>query len=157
MTPERIKYFLRSFYESYIQTCYDGYEVNYDSKNEPNEDLERYNIEDYFIKHLDIYIENCNFMKEYEMIYNPLLFNLKKEDNPEVFNDLQIFFIENIQLFLHTILESALNTLVVKEQKVKELKLFMKAIDNKTIKLLAIIDDAEDKMKASNVLPPAMG
>ena len=155
MTPERIKTFLRCFYEEYIITCYEGYEA--DADDALVEKMEQYDVQGYFIKNLDIYIENSDFMKEYSIIYNTKLFGSTKEQNPEPFNDLQIFLIENIQLFLHTILEAAINSYVLKDSKIKELKLFIKPIDNKTIHLLNLIDSTEGKMKNINVLPPAMG
>ncbi len=156
MTPERIKLFLRCFYEEYIEASYQGYEVDTESEA-LTEQLGKYDVNRYYLKHLDIYIETGDFMKEYAMIYNPSLFSISKEAEPESFNDLEIFLIENIQLFLHTILEAAVNSQILKNSKVKGLKLYMNPIDNKSLKLVELVDDAEKKMKLLNVLPPAMG
>ncbi len=155
MTPERIRFFLRCFYEQYILDCYQGYEVDSDQEG-LTENLNKYDINGYFIKYLDIYVENTDFMKEYALLYNPILFNSSREQKPEDFNELQIFLIENIQLFLHTILEAAINS-QLKPSKAKGLKLHIKPIDNKEIKLISLIDKAEEKMKELNVSPPAMG
>ena len=155
MTPERIKLFLRCFYEQYITDCYQGYDVESDLES-LSENLGKYDINGYFLKYLDIYIENADFMKEYAVLYNPALFDSAREQKPEDFNDLQIFLIENIQLFLHTILEAAINT-QLKTSKVNGLKLYMKPIDNKSIRLLDLIDKAEKKMTKLQILPPAMG
>jgi hypothetical protein len=155
MTPERIKFFLRCFYEQYILDCYQGYDVDSDQES-VTENLGKYDINGYFLKYLDIYVENADFMKEYPILYNPGLFDISREQKPEDFNELQIFLIENIQLFLHTILEAAINT-QLKTSKINGLKLYMKPIDNKDIKLLDLIDKAEKKMTKLQVLPPAMG
>ncbi|HVD97497.1 MAG TPA: hypothetical protein VNB90_04775 [Cytophagaceae bacterium] len=155
MTPERIKLFLRCFYEYYIDKVFEGFEA--DADDGQTSKLEQYDVKGYFLKNLDIYIENCDFQKEYAKIYNPELFSISKEQNPEAFNELEIFLIENIQLFLHTILEAAINNLILKDTKIKELKIYLKPIDNKTIKLVNIVDAAEKKMKDLNVWPPAMG
>ena len=157
MTPERIKLFLRCFYERYVSDCYVGYDVESDTENGLSEKMEHYNVQDYFIENLDIYVENCDFLKEYTVLYNPALFNILKEENPEPFNELQIFLIENIQLFLHTILEAAINSYVLKTSKIKELKLYIKPIDNTSVCLLDLIDGAENNMKKLNVSPPAIG
>jgi hypothetical protein len=155
MTPERIKLFLRCFYEQYILDCYQGYDVDTDQES-LSENLGKYDINGYFLKYLDIYIENTDFMKEYSVLYNPALFDVSREQNPEVFNELQIFLIENIQLFLHTILETAINT-QSKTSKINGLKLYMKPIDNKSIRLIELVEKAEKKMTKLQVLPPAMG
>ncbi len=155
MTPDRIKFFLRSFYQAYILSCYERYEIEAD--NELEKKVEQYDIQGYFFKNLDIYVENCDFLKEYQTLYNPKLFAIKKEDDPELFNDLQIFLIENIQLFLHTILETGINSYLLKTTKIKGIKLYMKVIDNTNIKLIELIDQAEEEMKNKNILPPAMG
>ncbi len=156
MTPERIKLFLRCFYEAYTEASYQGFEA--DIENDVlTQQLENYDVNSYFLKHLDIYVQSVDFMKEYDRIYNPALFSIAKEANPEAFNDLEIFLIENIQLFLHTILEAAINTQLLKDEKVKGLTLYMKPVDNKSLKLVELIDEAEKKMKDLNVLPPAMG
>ncbi len=157
MTPDRIKLFLRCFYEAYIEKCYEGFEIESDDNPEISRKMNAYDVQGYFIKNLDIYTENSDFLKEYTIIYNPVLFNIKKEDNPELFNELQIFLIENIQLFFHTILEAVINSYVLKDSKIKGLKLFVKAIDNKNIKLIDLIDASESTMKKLNVSPPAMG
>ena len=157
MTPERIKFFLKCFYEEYINQCYQGYDIESDVKKELSKKMENYDIEGYFVKNLDIYVENCDFMKEYSILYNPLLFSIKKEDNPELFNELQLFLIENIQLFLHTILESAIKAYLANDSNATGIRVFIKAIDNKNSKLIDLIDLAEENMKKNNILPPAMG
>ncbi len=157
MTPNRINLFLRCFYEAYILECYLQFKIESDKEKELSEKLENYDVTGYLIKNLDIYVENCDFLKEYTILYNPVLFNVKKESNPELFNELQIFLIENIQLFLHTILETAINSYILKESKIKSLKLYLKPIDNRTVSLIDLIEIAENKMKILNILPPAMG
>jgi len=156
MTPERIKLFLRCFYEAYILDCYQGFEIEDDTENWSKK-MDQYNISGYLIENLDIYIENCDFLKEYSIIYNPVLFDSKKETNPELFNELQISLIENIQLFLHTILEAVINSQILKTSKVKGLRLYIAAIDNKKIYLLNLVEKAEEQMKKLHVHPPAMG
>jgi hypothetical protein len=157
MTPDRIKLFLRCFYEFYVLECYERFEVEATENKELSEKMENYDVQGYLIKNLDIYTENCDFLKEYSIFYNPVLFDLKKEANPELFNELQIFLIENIQLFFHTILEAAINSYVLKDSKITGLKLYVKPIDNKNIRLIDLIDKAENTMKGLNVSPPAMG
>jgi hypothetical protein len=157
MTPDRIKLFLRCFYECYVVDCYEGYDIESDPEQGLSEKMNNYNVQGYFIENLDIYVSHCDFMKEYSILYNPALFTILKKENPEPFNELQIFLIENIQLFFHTILEAAINSYVLKTSKIKGLKLYMKPIDNTTIRLLDLIDTTENNMKKLNVLPPAMG
>lgn len=156
MTPERIKAFLKSFYEVYVLDCFEGFEVA-SSTDEMAKKMEQYDVKAYFLNHLEIYVESIDYQKEYNRLYNNTLFYASRDNNPEVFNELEIFLIENIQLFLHTILEAGLNTHVSKDKKVEDLKIFLKPIDNKSIKLLELIDKAEEKMKVLQILPPAMG
>jgi hypothetical protein len=157
MTPERIKLFLRCFYKHYILECYEGYDIDANENGDLQAKMERYDVNGYFLRHLDIYIENTDFMKEYALIYNPALFNISKESNPEAFNELQIFLIENIQLFLYAILEAAINANILKNSQVNGLRINIKPIDNKSIMLLKLIDKAEDEMKNLGISPPAMG
>jgi hypothetical protein len=157
MTPERIKLFLRCFYKNYILECYEGYDMDADKNGDLQEKMEHYDVTGYFLKHLDIYVDNTDFMKEYALLYNPALFNAQKESNPEVFNELQIFLIENIQLFLYAILEAAINSYILKTSKVNNLRLRIKPIDNKTVELVKLIDLAEGEMKNMGISPPAMG
>ncbi len=157
MTPDRIKLFLRSFYECYIIDCYQGYKVASESAAEVSEKMDHYNVEGYFIENLDIYVENCDFLKEYNLLYNPALFNIAKEANPELFNELQLFLIENIQLFLHAMLEAAIHSYVAESSQSVEFEFYIKPIDNKNIRLIDLIDAAEAAMKKMNYLPPAMG
>jgi len=156
MTPERIKNFLSFFYKSYIHNSYIGFELKY-KDDDLIQKLENYDIQNYFIQHLDIYIENTDFLKEYNLIYNARLFYISKENAAEEFNDLEIFLIENIQLFLHTIFESAIQKLILKENK--EIGIFLKftPIDNKSCKLIDLITEAEENMKTAGINPPAMG
>jgi hypothetical protein len=156
MTPERIKLFLRCFYEEYVRTVYQGFEAETETE-ELARQLNDYDVHSYFLNHLDIYVQHCDFMKEYSFIYNPAIFDISKEKQPETFNELELFLIENIQLFLHTILEAAINTYIVKTSTIKGLKIFVKPIDNKSIKIVDLVDKAEKRMKELNVLPPAMG
>ncbi|HSZ26310.1 MAG TPA: hypothetical protein VK766_11340 [Cytophagaceae bacterium] len=156
MTPDRIKLFLSCFYEQYILECYQGYTMEV-SQVELSEKLEKYDVTGYFLKHLDIYVENCSYLKEYSILYNPSLFDIQREANPEVFNELQIFLIENIQFFLYTILEAAINSHGRNMSAPIGLQIQVKPIDNKHIKLIHLIEKAEQKMNDLNVMPPAMG
>lgn len=156
MTPERIKMFLRCFYEEYITKAYQGFEAETES-DEQAQQLDNYDVQAYFLKHLDIYVQHCDYKKEYTYIYNPRIFDISKEKEPETFNELELFLIENIQLFLHTILEAAIHTYIIKESGSSGLKIFMKPIDNNSIKLVDLVDSTERKMKEMNILPPAMG
>jgi hypothetical protein len=106
---------------------------------------------------LDVYVEHCDYRKEYDFLYNPQLFELSREKNPEIFNELEIFLIENIQLFFHTILEAAITTHIIKESTIKGLKIIVKPLDNKSVKLVELVDGAERRMKEKGILPPAMG
>lgn len=156
MTPERIKLFLRCFYEEYVENAYQGFEAEAETE-ELAKQLDSYDVHSYFIKNLDIYVQHCDFMKEYTFIYNPRIFDIPKEKEPETFNDLELFLIENIQLFLHTILEAAINTYILKDSSINGLQIIVKPIDNKSVKLVDLVDGAEKRMKSLHVLPPAMG
>ena len=118
-------------------------------------DIGQYNVPQYLINNLDIYLEHSDCVKEYAMVYNPLLFNAARTEKPEDFNKLQIFMIDNIQLFFHTIIESVISTTLVKEKKIKKIKLFFKMIDNLDIKLIDLIIDAEKQMRLNQLVPPS--
>ncbi len=156
MTPDRIQAFLRCFYEQYLEDSFQGFEVE-EEDEKLMEAIEQYDVHGYLSKNLDIYIQHCDWRKEYSILYNPKLFRISKESDPEAFNELEIFLIENIQLFFHTILEAALNTYILKSSSVKGLKIHMKPVDNAQLRLETLVDLAEEKMKKLNILPPAMG
>lgn len=156
MTEERIKTFLFCFYEQYIESAYLGFEVATEDP-ELTAQLDQYDVHSYFLRYLDVYVQNSDFMKEYTFLYNPSLFTSTKEAQPESFNDLEIFLIENIQLFLHTILEAAIHKQILKDSQVEGLQIHMKPVDNKAVKLVDLVDGAEKRMKERNVMPPAMG
>ncbi len=157
MTPERIKLFLRCFYERYTEASYQGYEL-LPEQAELTDELGKYDVNGYFLKHLDIYIQNCDFRKEYGILYNPSLFESSKEAQAEAFNELELFLIENIQLFLHTILEAAIHSGITGVKVASQgLKIYMRPVDNKSLRLIDLIDAAEQRMKELKVLPPAMG
>jgi hypothetical protein len=153
MTPERIKLFLRYFYEQYVNRCYKGCEVVLEDGS--IFDMEQYDISQYMINNLEIYIEHCDHIKEYSVIYNPFLFNMTRQEKPEDFNKLQIFMIENIQLFFHAILESVVCSTLAKDRKVKKIKLFFRMIDNGEVKLMDLVTSAEEQMKINKIQPPS--
>lgn len=155
MTPERIRFFMRYFYEQYVGRCYKGCEVILEDGSVF--DIGQYNVPQYMINNLDIYIEHCDFMKEYPIVYNSFLFEVTRQEKPEDFNKLQIFMIDNIQLFFHTIVESVAATTLVKEKKIKKIKLFFKMIDNAEVKLIDLVTSAENQMKAKQLVPPSEG
>ncbi len=155
MTESRIKTFLVYFYEQYILTCYNGFELAIENK-ELLKKIENYDIEGYFLKHLDIYVESGDAFKEYSMLYNNTLFAGSRDQNPEDFNQLELFLIENIQLFVHTILEEALKKTVERSDSLG-VRLYFKPIDNKEVKLIDLVSCSEQKMKEEGLMPPSMG
>ena len=155
MTPERINSFLHSFYEQYVETCYKGCEVILEDGS--SVDMNQFDVPQYLINHLDIYMEHCNCIKEYSIIYNPSLFYASRKDKPEDFNQFHIYMIDNIQLFFYTILESVISETILNEKKIKKLKLSYHLIDNGEIQLLDLITAAEEKMKSKGIKPPAQG
>lgn len=155
MTESRIKTFLTYFYECYILTCYKGFELPIEEEG-LGEKILAYDLKSYFLKHLDIYVESGDAYKEYATLYKSSLFVVSREHDPEVFNQLELFLIENIQLFAHTIVEAALEKITGKTTS-SGIRLHFKPIDNKEVKLIDIVTYAEEKMKANDLLPPSMG
>jgi hypothetical protein len=156
MTPDRIKLFLRCFYKQYLLQSYQRVEAG-GQQGDLSQEIEQYDVPAYLIKHLDIYLDSCDPMKDYNMVYNIRLFETTKITEPELFNELQIFMIENILLFWHTILEAAIQSHMLKSGKPEKVKLHLLPIDNLEIQLTSLIQQAEEEMEQMNVLPPARG
>jgi hypothetical protein len=154
MTKERIQQFLQFFYGSYFETCFQGCEVLLEDGSSFQADATE--VRDFLLQHIDIYIEHTDYLKEYSTIYNTSLFNIDRLTKPEDFNKLQIFLIENIQLFFYTILEAAY-TKKYMAQKIKKIKLSFKQIDNQEIKLIDLINLSEEKMVNLQLIPPSKG
>lgn len=155
MIPERIKLFLHYFYAQYVENCYKGTEVVLADGS--TFDMGQFNVPQYMVNHLDIYIEHCNYEKEYSLLYNPSLFYSSRKKEPEEFNQLHIYMIDNIQLFFHTILDSVISKTLLKENKIKALKLQFRLIDNEEVKLMDLVNAAEKKMIAQGIEPPSKG
>lgn len=154
MTQERIQQFLQFFYESYTETCFQNCEVLLEDGSSFT--VDKSEVGDFLVQHIDIYVEHTDYSREYTTIYNSSLFHSNRNNKPEEFNKFQIFLIENIQLFFHTILEAAY-TKKYMTKRIKKIKLSMKLIDNQEVNLLDIINQAEEKMKSLQMIPPSQG
>jgi hypothetical protein len=155
MTPERIKGFLQYFYSQYIAVCYEGCEVVQD--DDSTIDMEPYNVAGYLNANLDIYMEHCNYEREYNQIYNKSMFQQNRTETPEPFNELQIFLIENIQMFFHAMLGAVVKEKLAKDKNVKEIIIKFRQIDNEKINFREMVYAAEDNMKSNGLMPPSMG
>jgi hypothetical protein len=154
MTQERIQQFLQLFYESYTDTCFQSCEVFLEDGSSFT--VDKSEVCNFLIQHIDIYVEHTDYSKEYATIYNSSLFHSNRTSKPEEFNKFQIFLIENIQLFFHTILEAAY-TKKYMSKRIKKIKLSMKLIDNQEVNLLDIINQTEERMKGMQMIPPSQG
>jgi hypothetical protein len=139
MTPEKLARFLYFFYKAYLKRCYAG--VSAKDQDGKALDLSDIDLPGYLQKHVDIYVQHTDLNKEYERIYQTGLFYCKKNEKPEDFNELEIFFIENFRLFCHSISEAAL---AKKHPTLARVSLSFHPIDNENISLLALVEDAEN-------------
>ena len=139
MSPEKLARFLYFFYKAYLKKCYAGATAKDEQGN--SLDLTETDIPGYLQKHVDIYVQHTDMNKDYQHLYNTGLFYVKKEEKPDVFNELELFFIENFHLFCHSITQAALTK---KYSELKVLNLTFRPIDNHSVSLLALVEDAEN-------------
>lgn len=139
MSPERLARFLYFFYKGYLrQSFIDGKALN-ESHGEIG--LDEFDVLSYLQKNVDIYVQHTEMDKDYAALYNTKLFYSDKTKEPELFNELEIFLIENFQLFCHTILQAVLQK---KFPDLVRLDLKFRPIDNKEVHLLPLVEDAEN-------------
>lgn len=156
MTQDRILSFLAYFYQQYLDKSYTSVRITPENPLLEGK-LAQFDMKDFLLSHLDIYLSLCEPEKEYQFIYNVSLFTSTREEKAEAFNELQLFLIENIQLFFHSMAEATFRKKKLIEDEEVRVLLSFAPIDNRKLRLVELVYAAEDQMKADGLKPPAMG